>query len=246
MKTKKLDKENKFAKKLNLISKSTKETQNRLSAKGGKINNKSNKKQQQSSFYENEDDLEFENAPKNFEEIDDFQEEEIENEKQQLKKNSSNKKGIKEAKPPKGKNRKTKKNAFGDQEEEELIYDFYKPDVNLSLQEDEQSEKNNFSNKSFSQDLDFEQTKHERTIIIKNLARTVDEEELKDFLEENSPDVKPEDLRVVRDNKGFSKGFAFVDFFNKYDAEICLENINEKEIEGEFISCAISKPPSSG
>jgi RNA recognition motif-containing protein len=140
----------------------------------------------------------------------------------------------------KGKNKKNKNN-----EEEELNYDFYKgEDMNLSLEEEHDAQSEN--NKSFSQDWTLEQTKHDRTIIVKNLSRTVDEEQMQEFIEVNSPDVKLEDIRIVRDKKGFSKGFAFVDFFNKYDAEICLENINGKLIEGEAILCAISKPPSSG
>jgi len=91
-----------------------------------------------------------------------------------------------------------------------------------------------------------EQTKHDRTLIIKNLEKTVNEEELQIFIEDNSPKVQIEDIRIVRDKKGFSKGFAFVDFNDKKSAEICLDDINGKDIEGQIISVAISKPPSSG
>lgn len=179
--------------------------------------------------------------PENFEEMGSDERELIEIENEMAPKKTK-KKGKKEEKLLKGKKKKSKK----DREAEELNYDFYKEDVNLSLEEEQNEQKSENNNKSFSQDLDWEQTKHDRTIIIKNLSRTVNEEELQEFLEASSPDVKTEDIRIVRDKKGFSKGFAFVDFFNKYDAEICLENINGKEIEGECISCAISKPPSSG
>jgi len=248
LKTKKLDNERKLYKRLN--GKSIKETQNSYLAKGEKPNKREKRNQQ--AYYKNEADLDNENSSEDLNEIGLAEQEgrdfiEMDKEKQKTK---TLKKGKKDVKPFKGKMRKNKKDyAAEEEEEEELNYDFYKQDVNLSLQEEDQSElrsENNLSNKSFSQDLDYEQTKHDRTIIIKNLVRTVDEGELQEFLEENSPDVKHEDIRIVRDKKGFSKGFAFVDFFNKYDAEICLENINGKEIEGECIICAISKPPSSG
>lgn len=113
-------------------------------------------------------------------------------------------------------------------------------DLNNSLKDDAQSISSNYSAS------EFELTKQDRTLIIKNLSRTIDEEQLQEFIQNKSPLVNLEDIRIVRDKKGFSKGFAFVDFIDKKEAEKCLNDINGKILEDQALSCAISKPPSAG
>jgi RNA recognition motif-containing protein len=110
-------------------------------------------------------------------------------------------------------------------------------EINMSLNED-----NSYSEKSEYIEL----SKQERTLLIKNLEKTIDEEQLKNFIKENTSEVSIDEIRIVRDKKGFSKGYAFVDFEFKEDAERCLKNINGLKLENEELICAISKPPSAG
>jgi RNA recognition motif-containing protein len=119
-----------------------------------------------------------------------------------------------------------------------IIEENKKQELNLSLND----ENSIYSEKSENLEL----TKHERTLIIKNLEKTIDEEQLKNFIKENTSEVSIEEIRIVRDKKGFSKGYAFVDFEFKEDAQRCLKNINGLKLEDEEIICALSKPPSAG
>ena len=136
----------------------------------------------------------------------------------------------------KTKNPKTIKNKIPKEKENNK----HEKELNLSLEEED------FNNKSMSESSYIELTKHDRTVIIKNLLKTIDEEELQNFIADNSANILIEDVRIVRDKKGFSKGYAFVDFLDKLNAENCVKNINGKILEDNVLSCAISKPPSAG
>lgn len=148
-----------------------------------------------------------------------------------------NNKLMKKTKNPKNpKNPKTNKNKIHKEKENNK----HENELNLSLEEED------YNNKSMSESSNIELSKHDRTVIIKNLLKTVDEEELQNFINDNSPNILIEDVRIVRDKKGFSKGYAFVDFLDKLNAEKCVKNINGKILEDNVLSCAISKPPSAG
>jgi len=183
-------------------------------------------------------------------------EDEEDNTKHSKKLNNKRNKNIERSNKPKNKanlnkkfnkgkkNEDSNEDYISEEENENLYRDVNLPygreDLNLSLEEND--------NKSINDNdsVYMEQTKHDRTLIIKNLEKTINEQELKSFIEENSPDVQIEDVRIVKDKKGFSRGFAFVDFYDKKHAEICLDYLNGKLFEGEILSVAISKPPSSG
>jgi len=205
---------------------------------------KFSKKSQKSKYhYDKEEDFEIEANEKLKNEIEDLEDEEIFENSEPMEIDNKNKAYRKKLKninkqTQKGNKRITNKKKLNEENNEHIDNET----INLSLEEQEL----NSEDKSFSDKSAYELTKNERTLIIKNLQKTIDEEDLKQFIEENSPNVEIEDIRVVRDKKGFSKGFAFVDFADKNYAEICLNDINGKKLEEEYICCAISKPPSSG
>jgi RNA recognition motif-containing protein len=88
--------------------------------------------------------------------------------------------------------------------------------------------------------------KSNKTVIIKNISPITKEEDLEGYIKEFLPETHIQDIRVVRDRKGNSKGFAFVDFFTVEDAHDCAILLNNKIIEENIISCAVSKPPKLG
>jgi len=85
-----------------------------------------------------------------------------------------------------------------------------------------------------------------KTVIIKNLSLSVNEEDLEAIIKANKDSFNIEDIRIVRDKRGNSKGFAFVDFSTTDEATECARIINNKEIGVQIISCAVSKPPALG
>lgn len=85
-----------------------------------------------------------------------------------------------------------------------------------------------------------------KTVIIKNLTDDTTEEILSNFIKEEEPSLELEDIRIVKDRKGKSRGFAFIDFSTPKMANRFVKIINHKVLNGNIVSCAISKPPSLG
>ena len=52
--------------------------------------------------------------------------------------------------------------------------------------------------------------------------------------------------RIALDDKGFSRGIAYVDFPNLETANRCINSCNKTKIDDNELICVISKPPSSG
>ncbi len=88
--------------------------------------------------------------------------------------------------------------------------------------------------------------KSNKTVIIKNLSPITKEEDLEENIKKYLPESRIQDIRVVRDRKGNSKGFAFVDFYTLEDAHECAIMLNNKILEDNIVSCAVSKPPKLG
>lgn len=85
-----------------------------------------------------------------------------------------------------------------------------------------------------------------KTVIIKNLTLSVSEEDLESFIKSQCESFNIEDIRIVRDKKGNSKGFAFVDFPTIEEATNCSKILNNKILLDNMLSCAVSKPPALG
>ena len=85
-----------------------------------------------------------------------------------------------------------------------------------------------------------------KTIIIKNLKNETEENKIENAIKEKNPLIKIIDIRIVKDKKGNSKGFAFVDLENEEIANSTAELLNKTIIDENIINCAVSKPPSLG
>ncbi len=85
-----------------------------------------------------------------------------------------------------------------------------------------------------------------RTVIIKNITTTTTEEDIKQFILNYNSAIGIADIRIVKDKKGISKGFAFVDLINEENALKCANILNNKILNENIITCAISKPPKLG
>jgi len=70
-------------------------------------------------------------------------------------------------------------------------------------------------------------------LLIRNLARTTTEEELKNLLE---PFGSVQSCVIVMDkNTGVSKGFGFVEMPKSGDAKAAIKSLNDQEIAGNKI-----------
>jgi RNA recognition motif-containing protein len=85
-----------------------------------------------------------------------------------------------------------------------------------------------------------------KTVIIKNLTDDTNEEILSNFIKEEEPSLELEDIRIVKDRNGKSRGFAFIDFTTPKMANRFVKIINHKILNENTLFCAISKPPSLG
>jgi RNA recognition motif-containing protein len=90
------------------------------------------------------------------------------------------------------------------------------------------------------------QNESKKTVFIKGLSPLTTEESIKTFILSLLPSANINDIRLVRDRKGVSKGFSFVDFADANTAHQCSKILNNKIIEENSITCAVSKPPKFG
>ena len=56
-----------------------------------------------------------------------------------------------------------------------------------------------------------EEHKRKRTLFLRNLSESVEEEDIMEVFAKIVPDVKIVDVRVIRDENGVKRGIAFVD-----------------------------------
>lgn len=111
-------------------------------------------------------------------------------------------------------------------------------DKNKSQQEEDEEEiiiKENKNNHS-----------SDKTLIIKNIPIIETEQDIEQFIKLNYPSAKISDIRIIKNKQGISKGFAFIDCITADNAEEICNNINNKDFDGNIITCAVSKPPSLG
>jgi RNA recognition motif-containing protein len=65
-----------------------------------------------------------------------------------------------------------------------------------------------------AKDYKSEDQKRKRTLFLRNLNETVEEEDIMEVFGKILPDVKIVDVRVIRDENGVKRGIAFVDVEN--------------------------------
>ena len=78
------------------------------------------------------------------------------------------------------------------------------------------------------------------TAFINNIPLSLKEHQLEEIIKQVG---RVKAVRIVRDRKGNSKGFAYADFNSENDLIQTVANLNGKEIQGNVVSIAISKPP---
>ena len=92
--------------------------------------------------------------------------------------------------------------------------------------------------------------KEKNTVYIKGIYKEIKENELKDFIKKKCPLIEYKDLRLVLDDNGKNKGFAFVDFNSDKEAKLFVDEMNKKnndiKLENSEINCALSLPPKMG
>lgn len=86
-----------------------------------------------------------------------------------------------------------------------------------------------------------EESTERYTVFVRPVPINIKEDTLSDFFGQVVP-VKHS--RVVRDKRGKSRGFAYIDLFSKEDLQECVRNFNGREYEGKILYVAESKPPS--
>jgi RNA recognition motif-containing protein len=98
------------------------------------------------------------------------------------------------------------------------------------------------------EEIDNEDDENEEkyTIFVNNIPPTISDDELYQFILQQNKKINIKECRVVKDKNGKSRGFAFVDLKDIRNAEKCVKSLNKQVLDGYEISCAMSKPPSSG
>lgn len=78
------------------------------------------------------------------------------------------------------------------------------------------------------------------TAFISNLPGNVKEHQLDEVLRHI---VRVKAVRIVRDRKGNSRGIAYCDFESSEDLHYAITTLNQKELFGNKLEIAVSKPP---
>jgi len=69
-------------------------------------------------------------------------------------------------------------------------------------------------------------------VYVKNLAENIDEEKLKSIFEKYGP---LKNVIIMRDDKGVSKGFGFVNFDSPEQAEAAVNTLNNTDLDGKTV-----------
>ena len=85
-----------------------------------------------------------------------------------------------------------------------------------------------------------------QTVFVNNIPPKLTDDELHNFILKQNKKIKILECRVVKDKAGKSRGFAFIDFKDVDHAKKCVQVLNKQVINEYEVSCALSKPPSSG
>lgn len=75
---------------------------------------------------------------------------------------------------------------------------------------------------------------------LSNIPRNLKEHQLEEILRQI---IHLKVVRIVRDRKGNSRGFAYCDFESEEDLVTAVKDLNGKEIQGNIVKIAVSKPP---
>ena len=158
---------------------------------------------------------------------------------------------LQKAQKDKGKEEETNNNEIIENVTTSCILKLFKNLLDKKKKIDEEDDENaEFDNDDQDEEHIHYEKKDIKSVFFKNLSLRTTEEDLKTFLENNiQKNFKNSHIlatRIVLDNKGFSRGIAYVDFPNLETANRCVNACNQQKLDDNEITCVISKPPSSG
>ena len=91
-----------------------------------------------------------------------------------------------------------------------------------------------------------EEPHEEKKVIIKNIPSTFEANDIENVIKERCPLVNVRDIRLIKNESGISRQFAFVDLYSKDNAIQLVNGLNNITINDQVITCALSKPPKDG
>lgn len=80
-----------------------------------------------------------------------------------------------------------------------------------------------------------------KKLYIGNLPWSQTEEDLRALCEPFG-ELGEEGVKLITDNEGRSRGFAFAEFKNEEDAKKALEGLNEREVDGRKLFVKVARP----
>ena len=95
-----------------------------------------------------------------------------------------------------------------------------------------------------------EEENENKKIFIKGINQDIKENELKEYIKKKCPLIKYKDLRLVLDDYGKNRGYAFIDFDSSKIAKQFIDDMNNKnneiKLKDSELICAFCLSPKSG
>ena len=95
-----------------------------------------------------------------------------------------------------------------------------------------------------------EEKEENKKVFIKGINQDIKEMELKEYIKKKCPLLEYKDLRLVLDDNGKNRGYAFIDFNSSKDAKQFIEEMNnqnnEIKLKNSELICALCLSPKSG
>ena len=95
-----------------------------------------------------------------------------------------------------------------------------------------------------------EEKEENKKVFIKGINQDIKEIELKEYIKKKCPLLEYKDLRLVLDDNGKNRGYAFIDFNSSKDAKQFIEEMNnqnnEIKLKNSELICALCLSPKSG
>ena len=134
-----------------------------------------------------------------------------------------------------------------------LQWEYLFGDINSINQLKQLIKDNNYLNITSSNDNNgnIDQEKENKKVFIKGINNDIKEIELKEYIKKKCPLIEYKDLRLVLDDTGKNRGYAFVDFNTSKEAKQFIEEMNNNsnsdiKLEGSELVCALCLSPKSG
>ena len=87
----------------------------------------------------------------------------------------------------------------------------------------------------------------EKKVIIKNIPSVYEVNDIENLIKQRCPLVNVKDIRLIKNENGISRQFAFVDLYSKDNAMQIVNGLNNIIVnDNHVITCALSKPPKDG